>query len=250
MERPTSAPAAMGLGHLGRRFDPCHVGGEAGHRDAVLQPAHQVHQCVAHLRLGTGIPIHHGVCGIADHGQHGFVGEVAQRPLVEVVADQGFGVQLPIAGVQNGPGGGTDNQGVGFRDRMGQGNQLDLERAERKTARKRDFDDFDLILDPGLHQLRVHHGLGKSRGIDWTAQARPQVADRANVILVGVGQDQPRQIRASLLDKGGVRHQHIDPRHGGVGEGDAQVHHQPRAGVAIEIQVHPDLAGPAEGQEI
>ena len=34
-----------------------------------------------------------------------------------------------------------------------------------------------------------------------------------------------------------------------VPEGDAAIEHQPVAGVPVEVQVHPDLAGPAERDE-
>ena len=71
------------------------------------------------------------------------------------------------------------------------------------------------------------------------------------MILVRVRRDDAEQPVAPLDDKGRVGHDHIDP--GLVlllAEGDAAIDDQPLAAIAVEIEVHPDLAGAAERQEI
>jgi hypothetical protein len=52
-----------------------------------------------------------------------------------------------------------------------------------------------------------------------------------------------------LLDEGDIRHDHVDTRRRFIAEGDAEIDHQPLAGVAVEVEVHADLAGPAESEE-
>ena len=64
-----------------------------------------------------------------------------------------------------------------------------------------------------------------------------------------MGQDQAGELLPARLDEGRIGHQHVEAADPVVGEGDAEVDHQPCAGVAVEIKVHADLAGPAERQE-
>src|SRR3546814_11104198 len=42
----------------------------------------------------------------------------------------------------------------------------------------------------------------------------------------------------------------VETRHAVVGEGDAEIDHQPPAGIAVQVQVHADLVRPAERQEV
>jgi hypothetical protein len=69
------------------------------------------------------------------------------------------------------------------------------------------------------------------------------------MILMGVGQHQTDQIVAAAFDELGIGHDYIDARRIVVAEGDAAIDHQPFTGMAIEIEVHADLAGAAQGQK-
>src|SRR4029077_6261573 len=100
-----------------------------------------------------------------------------------------------------------------------------------------------------LDELAPQHRGGKRRGVDRRLEPRPEIGDGAQVVLMGVGQHDADQIVAPLLDESGVRHHHLDAGHRIVGEADAEIDHQPFAGVAVQIEVHADLAGPAQGEE-
>ena len=243
-------PAAMGGGDLADGVQARDVGGEAGDQHPVLQAAQKLHQRRPDLGLRARLALDQGVGGIADHGEQILVAERAQRVLVVVVSDQGLRVQLPVAGVQHRTRRGPDHQRIGLGDGMGERDQLDLERPHGEAPAKRHLDDLDLVLQAGLHQLGIDHLGGEGGGVDRAAQARPEVADRADVVLVGMGQDQPGQVLAARLDEGGIGHQHVDPGRAGPGEGDPEIDHQPLSVMAVEVQVHADLAGPAERQEV
>ena len=66
---------------------------------------------------------------------------------------------------------------------------------------------------------------------------------------MGMGHDDADEIVPPRLDEGGVGHDDLEPGHGLVGEGDAAVDHQPAATVAVEVEVHANLAGTAQRQE-
>src|SRR3546814_10907768 len=72
--------------------------------------ADELLELLAHLALGAGLAPHHGVGGIANHGEDVFIGERLQPLLVISLADQRRGVELPVAGVQHGAGGGAEDR--------------------------------------------------------------------------------------------------------------------------------------------
>ena len=76
------------------------------------------------------------------------------------------------------------------------------------------------------------------------------MTDGADVVLVRVREDEPGQVLVPFLDEGGIGHEHIDTGQTRIGVRHAEVDHQPAPGVAVEIEVHADLAGAAERQEI
>jgi hypothetical protein len=123
----------------------------------------------------------------------------------------------------------------------------------RNLAAERHLGDVDLVEDAGVAQLLAQQEGGERRGVDRRLQARPQPGHRADVVLVGVGQDDAEDVVGIVLDEGRVRQDHLDTRRRLVAEGDAQVDDDPLAivlrPVAVEIEVHADLVGPAQGQE-
>jgi hypothetical protein len=69
------------------------------------------------------------------------------------------------------------------------------------------------------------------------------------MVLVGMGEDQAAQALAPLGDEARIGQDDLDPGQGLVGEAEAEVDHHPLAAVAVEVEVHADLAGPAERHE-
>ena len=72
---------------------------------------------------------------------------------------------------------------------------------------------------------------------------------RPEMVLMGVGEHQPQQVRAALDDKGGVGHHDLDAGDAVVAERHAEIDHQPLAVEAVEVEVHADLAAAAERHE-
>ena len=86
--------------------------------------------------------------------------------------------------------GGADGNGVGFRDRMGQGDQFQVERTDGKTAAQVNNGDFGFVLKIRFRQLAPEDRGGERRRINRAAQSLPQVRDGAQVVFMGMGQDQ------------------------------------------------------------
>jgi len=97
-----------------------------------------------------------------------------------------------------------------------------------------------------LGELRPQDGGREPRAPDRTAQTLPEVGHGTDMVLVRVGQHEPVQRLALLLDEAQVRQDDVHPGEAVVGEAEAEIDHQPAAGEAVEIGVHADLAHPAE----
>jgi hypothetical protein len=76
------------------------------------------------------MPLDHGVSGVADHGEHAFLAEGGERRLVGARADQGVGIELPVAGVQHDAGRSADHQRLRLRHRVCHVQKIEAERAE------------------------------------------------------------------------------------------------------------------------
>ena len=69
------------------------------------------------------------------------------------------------------------------------------------------------------------------------------------MVLMRMGEDERDQIVAPADDELRVGHDDVDARRGVVAEGDAQIEHQPFAGMTQQVEVHADLSRPAERHE-
>ena len=69
------------------------------------------------------------------------------------------------------------------------------------------------------------------------------------MVLVRMGEDQPVEVRALLLDEAQVGQHDVHTRQAVVGEADAEIDHRPPAGEAIQVAIDADLADPTERHE-
>ena len=136
-----------------------------------------------------------------------------------------------------------------MRDRNG----LDFERTDREALAGL-VDDDRHVRSAGLGAaLRIQQTGRERRHPDLRLQARPQVKQRAVVILMRMGDHNAAQAADVLLDEADVGQDQVDTRQVGAGKGDAAVDDDPfaRIGgtVAIQGQVHADLADTAQRAE-
>jgi len=61
-----------------------------------------------------------------------------------------------------------------------------------------------------------------------------------------MGGDDPEQPVAALDDEGGIGHDDFEPGLRIIPEGDTAIENEPVAGKTVKVQVHADLARPAE----
>ena len=101
-----------------------------------------------------------------------------------------------------------------------------------------------------LVQLASQQRGGEGRGIDRATQLRPQIGHGAHMVFVGMGEHEARQPLPAPGHEARVGHDEIDTGKLAAGESDAQVAHQPPTVIFVEVEVHADLAGTAQRQEV
>ena len=90
---------------------------------------------------------------------------------------------------------------------------------------------------------------GERRRVERHAEIGGEIGDRADMVLMPVGQHDPEQILVPLFDEGEIGQDQVDAGIGRIGEGHAEIDHHPFAVAAVEIDVHADLARAAEREE-
>ena len=129
---------------------------------------------------------------------------------------------------------------------MGDGDEFNQERADRDLLAQL----HDLEGNLGRARLAEPTRLGETgreaRRVDRRAKARPEIGERADVVLVRVGNDNADEIVLGFLDEPEIRHDEIDAGQVLAGKGDAEIDHQPfaraRGPIAVKRAIHADFA--------
>ncbi len=137
---------------------------------------------------------------------------------------------------------------------MRHADQLDIEGADGAAVSERHDLERKAVEHTHLRELRLEHLGGEGGGIDGdAAKERPEIDHCAEMVLVRMGEQEAGDIVALLLEEADVGEDDVDARLLVAAEGDAHVDDQPlarpRAAVAVEVEIHADLANAAERHE-
>src|SRR5262245_65135251 len=187
-----------------------HVRGKGGNGDPRWRAADELGETFGNVSFGGRAPLAECVGGVPDQRETALVDDRTQLGFIGRWADDGGRIDLPIPGVKHAAERGADDETVRFRDRMGHGYEFYVEWTERESTPER----HDVHRDLGRTWLAFPLGLqqrsGKRRGVDWQLEARPQVEQRAEMILVRVREHTAAKMGAPLLQIADVRHDEID----------------------------------------
>ena len=104
-----------------------------------------------------------------------------------------------------------------------------------------------VVVELVLLDLVAEQAAGQGRGVDRDARELGQdVRQAADVILVGVGDEERLDVLPALLEVGDVRHDEVDAEHLLVGEHQPAVDDDDVVAVLEDVHVLADLAHPAE----
>jgi len=119
------------------------------------------------------------------------------------------------------------------------------ERPEIETACIGDDVERDFPLETDLFQLAADQPGGKWRREQGNIQVGGEIGNRADMILVTMGQHDTEQVLPVFLDKFEIGQHQIDTRVAGIGKGHAEIDHHPFAVATVKVDVHADFARPA-----
>ena len=134
---------------------------------------------------------------IADQREHALVADRGQRLGRARVAEHRRVVDLPVAGVEDVAERRFDQQAVALGDRVGERDIGDAERVELDRAAALDDPQADLAGQPFLLQLAGDQPGGERRRVERHLEVGGEIGQRADMVLMAVGQDDADQVRSS-----------------------------------------------------
>ena len=235
-----------GVDHL---LDAVDVGGEGGDDDPPLALRELLQQGRADARLRRRHPGPVGVGRVAAEQQQAFAADLGQaRDVGRAAVDRGL-VELVVAGHQHRADLGGDQDAAHVGDRVREVDQLELERAAldllpRRQLLQRRVGELVLV------ELGADHADRQQAAVDHRRHAdlAQHVGQRADVVLVAVGEDDRLDVVGAVAQVGEVGQDEVDAVHLGGRE------HQPGVDdddLAVELDhghVLADLAETAQGQ--
>ena len=122
----------------------------------------------------------------------------------------------------------------------------DLERADVDLVARLERDQR-VVVELVLLDLVAEQAARQGRGVDgYARELGEDVRQRADVVLVGMGDEERLDVGAALLEIGDVGDDEVDAEHLLVGEHQAAVDHDDLVAVFEDVHVLADLAYPAE----
>ncbi len=238
--------AAEGLRGVEHLLDARDVGGEGGHDDAAFEAFHDLPEGLAHGALGGRVA---GVLGprrVRHEAEDALLAEARQVVEVGELAVHGRVVELEVAGVDDVPEGRPDAQAHGVGDRVADAERRHVEVAELHGLARLERTER-VVAQLVLAELGGQQATRQRRGVHGHAGELGQdVRQAADVVLVGVGDDEGADPLAPVAQVGDVGHDEVDAVHLLLGEHESAVDDDDLVGELEDGHVLADLADAAE----
>src|SRR5699024_8991882 len=237
--------AAVGVGGVEQLLDAVDVGGEGSDDDAAFGGAEEVLEHGADVLLQGSEAGDLGVRRVRHEQVHALLAEAGEGAQVGDAAVERQLVHLEVAGVEDVPGTGADEDSQSIGDRVVDGDEFEVEGTELvevvlgdHTGDGLDPVFLELGLDERDRQLRA-----EDRDVALAAQ---QIGHGTDVVLVAVGQDEPDDVVEAVIEVGEVGEDEVDAGLVLFGEEHAAVDDEQFAVVFEHGHIAPDLTEPAE----
>ena len=230
-------------------LDAGDVAGESGDDDPAVQRLHDLAEGLADGPLGQRVA---GVLGasrvgeqaddavLAQAGKHGEVGPPAVDRRV---------VELEVARRDDRPDRCMERDPHRVRDRVADPERLHAERPDLEVVARIQGQER-VVVELVLLDLDAQQAARQGRGIDRHArEVRQHVRQAADVILVGVGDQEGPDLLPVLAQVGHVRDDEVDPEHLLVGEHEPAVDDDDVVAVLEDVHVLADLPDASEGDD-
>ena len=232
-------------GRVQHLLDPVHVGGEAGHDDPLRGVGEDLVEHRGDVALGADDAGHLGVGGVGQQQVDALAAEPREPGQVGQPVVERELVHLEVAGVQHDAGRGLDGHRHRVGDRVVDREELKVEGPPRAGVALLHLD--RLRGQPVLGELGLHQRQGQLGADQGDVGPLPeQVRHRADVVLVGVRQDQRLDLVQAAVEVAEVRQDQVHAGLVGLGEQHPAVDDQQPVVVFEDGHVPTDLAEAAQ----
>ena len=220
--------------------------------DAALFVRAAEEDCTAlgHLFLGGGEAGALGVGGIAQQRQHALFAVLGKGGQVGGPAREGGVVHLEVAGLEHDARRALDGEGHRVGDGVVHMDGLDGKAAQLELAPGGDLHQLGAAQQAVLLQLVLDEADGEPGGVDRQVHLLEQVGQRADVVLVAVGDDDALDLILVLHHIGEVGDDQVHAEHVAVREDEAAVHDHHVALALVEGDVLAHLAQAPQGDDV
>ena len=231
--------APAGRGQVEDLLQALDVAGEQRDDDAAPRLVEDLAQAGHDLALGQGEALALHIGGVGQKQLDPGFGKAADGVHVRGVAVHGVAVDLEVAGVQHAAHGGFDAQRVALDDGVADRDEVEGERADLHAVAG--LHRPQVGVDAVLLELGGHQGQGEVRAVHRHVDVRQQPRQRADVVLVPVGQHHGLQFVLLGQDVLEARNDHVHAEEIVLREHEPAVHQHGCAPGLEGHAVEPDL---------
>ena len=217
------------------------IGGKGGDDDALLAAGEQPLEGLAHNGFAHRIARTLHIGGVGQQRQHALLAQFAEAAQIDHLAVDGRGVDLEVAGVDNDAHAGVDRKGYGVGDGVVDMDKFHIEFTGADHLARLNGDELDGLGKAVLLQLELDQPRGQACAVDGHIHLLEDIGDRADVVLVSVG-DEETADTVCVLDKiGHIGYEQVNAVHTVVREAHAAVDNDQLAAVLINGHILADL---------
>ena len=241
--------APTGVGGVNNLLDAVDIAGKGGDDNALFAAGKLPDEGLAHGPLAHGVARALHISGVRQQGQNSLVTQGAEAGQVDDLPIDGGGVDLKVAGVDNGAHAGVDGEGHGVGYGMVHMDELHLELARPDGAARLHSDDLGGVQQAMLLKLQLDEPGGKAGAVDRHIHLLENIGNGPDVVLMAVGDEQAPEAVVILDQVADIGNDAIDAVHIVAGEGHAAVHYDDLAAVFVGGHVFADLIETAQGDD-
>ena len=249
--------AASGDGDLASAFcrsvddllDAVDVGGEGRDDDALPAALKQAAEGPAHRALRHRIARTLDIRRVGEQREDALLAKLAEAGEVNDLTVDRRGVDLEVAGVDGHAETGVDRKGHRVRDGVVDVDEFHAEFAGLDRHARFDRDDLGGLEQPVLLELETDQSRRQARAVDGHIDLLEDVGDRADVVLVTVGDEKTADAVFVFDEIADIGDHAVDAVHIVAGEGHAAVNDDDLAAVLVHGHVLADLVQTAKGND-
>ena len=237
------------MGGVNDLLNAVDIAGKGGDDNALFTAGELAGKGLAHGPLAHGVSGALHIGGVGQQGQNALVTQGTEAGQVDDLPVDGGGVDLKVAGVDNGAHAGADGEGHGVGNGVVHMDELHLELAGPDGAARLHGDDLGGVQQAVLLKLQLNKSGGEAGAVDGHIHLLENIGNGPDVVLVAVGDEQAPETVVILDQVADIGNDTVDAVHIVAGEGHAAVHHDDLTAVFVGGHVFTDLIEAAQGDD-